>query len=115
MRWEKLAPLIAKVDQTYNRARAEIEAFVRFIEGSSGSTRSTYISRSECCVVAPLQEYNQNALSLSKRRIPIVLFLRPRALFAVHEFSRSSNPSRRWLLHLQYRAETISQPFDTAL
>jgi len=38
MRWEKLAPLIAKVDQTYDRARVEIEVFVRFIEGGSGPT-----------------------------------------------------------------------------
>ena len=36
MRWEKLAPLIAKVDQTYEQARVEIEAFVRFIEGRGG-------------------------------------------------------------------------------
>jgi hypothetical protein len=32
MRWDKLAPLIAKVDQTYDRAKLEIEAFVRFVE-----------------------------------------------------------------------------------
>jgi hypothetical protein len=32
MRWEKLAPLIAKVDHTYQQARLEIEAFLRFIE-----------------------------------------------------------------------------------
>ena len=37
MRWEKLAPLIAKVDQTYHQARIEIEAFVRFIESTSAS------------------------------------------------------------------------------
>ena len=36
MRWEKLAPLIAKVDQTYDRARVEIEAFMRFIERGGG-------------------------------------------------------------------------------
>ena len=36
MRWEKLAPLIANVDQTYDRVRVEIEAFVRFIEGGAG-------------------------------------------------------------------------------
>ena len=32
MRWDKLAPLVAKVDGTYNLARTEIESFVRFIE-----------------------------------------------------------------------------------
>jgi hypothetical protein len=32
MRWEKLFPLIAKVDRTYDQTRAEIGAFVRFIE-----------------------------------------------------------------------------------
>jgi hypothetical protein len=32
MRWDKLAPLIAKVDQTYDRAKLEIGAFVRFVE-----------------------------------------------------------------------------------
>jgi hypothetical protein len=36
MRWEKLYPLIAKVDQTYDQARGEIGAFVRFIEEESG-------------------------------------------------------------------------------
>ena len=35
MRWEKLAPLIAKVDQTYDQARAEIEAFVRYAESNT--------------------------------------------------------------------------------
>jgi hypothetical protein len=35
MRWEKLAPLIGKVDQTYDHASAEIEAFVRFIESGA--------------------------------------------------------------------------------
>lgn len=38
MRWEKIAPLIAKVDQTYDLARVEIEAFVRFIEDGAGPT-----------------------------------------------------------------------------
>jgi hypothetical protein len=36
MRWEKLAPLIAKVDRTYEGARGEIEAFVDFIEKDAG-------------------------------------------------------------------------------
>lgn len=35
MRWEKLFPLVAKVDPTYNQARDEINAFVRFIESES--------------------------------------------------------------------------------
>lgn len=37
MRWEKLAPLIAKVDQTYDQARVEIETFVRFIESGAAT------------------------------------------------------------------------------
>jgi len=37
MRWEKLSPLIAKVDPTYALTRAEIEAFVRFVESGAGS------------------------------------------------------------------------------
>jgi hypothetical protein len=32
MRWEKLVPLISKVDPTYDRTRNEIGAFVRFLE-----------------------------------------------------------------------------------
>lgn len=32
MRWEKLVPLIAKVDSTYDRTAAAIGSFVRFIE-----------------------------------------------------------------------------------
>lgn len=32
MRWEKLAPLMAKVDVTYQQTKTEIEAFVQFIE-----------------------------------------------------------------------------------
>jgi hypothetical protein len=36
MRWEKIAPLIAKVDQTYDQARVQIETFVRFIESDTG-------------------------------------------------------------------------------
>lgn len=38
MRWEKLCPLVAKVDQTYNQARNEIEAFLRFIEEDARTT-----------------------------------------------------------------------------
>lgn len=32
MRWEKLVPLIDKIDGTYKQARAEIEAFAQFLE-----------------------------------------------------------------------------------
>jgi hypothetical protein len=35
MRWEKLAPLIAKVGRTFEQTDAEIQAFVRFIEAQS--------------------------------------------------------------------------------
>jgi hypothetical protein len=38
MRWEKLFPLIAKVDRTYNQARSEIENFVHFIDQDAGPT-----------------------------------------------------------------------------
>jgi hypothetical protein len=38
MRWEKLRPLVAKIDGTYNQARSEIEAFKRFIEEVPGTT-----------------------------------------------------------------------------
>lgn len=38
MRWEKLSPLVAKVDRTYNQARGEIEAFMSFIEKDAGTT-----------------------------------------------------------------------------
>jgi hypothetical protein len=38
MRWEKLFPLIAKVDRTYNEARDEIGAFLLFIETESSLT-----------------------------------------------------------------------------
>src|SRR5271168_3649366 len=31
MRWDKLVPLIAKVDQTYDQARAEIGAFLSIV------------------------------------------------------------------------------------
>jgi hypothetical protein len=37
MRWEKLSPLIAKVDPTYELAKAEIEAFAHFIESDPKS------------------------------------------------------------------------------
>jgi len=36
MRWEKLFPLLAKVNQTYDEAKREIEVFVTFIEESTG-------------------------------------------------------------------------------
>jgi hypothetical protein len=35
MRWDKLAPLVAKVDQTYLQARQELENLHRFL-GSRG-------------------------------------------------------------------------------
>jgi hypothetical protein len=35
MRWEKLSPLVAEVDRTYERTKLEIEAFIRFIEAGS--------------------------------------------------------------------------------
>ncbi len=38
MRWEKLVPLISKVDRTYDQTSNEIGAFVRFLEEESGST-----------------------------------------------------------------------------
>ena len=37
MRWEKLAPLIAKVDRTYDDTREQFEAFVVFVEKDAGS------------------------------------------------------------------------------
>jgi hypothetical protein len=40
MRWEKLYPLVTKVDQTYDQARGEIEAFLRFVEEGAGTTLS---------------------------------------------------------------------------
>jgi len=36
MRWNKLHPLVAKVDSTYEHARSELEAFATFIEQQSG-------------------------------------------------------------------------------
>ena len=35
MRWEKLSPLVAKVDPTYRQTEAEIGTFVRFIEAGA--------------------------------------------------------------------------------
>jgi len=35
MRWEKLVPLIAKVDHTYEQARREIEGFLDFVRSRS--------------------------------------------------------------------------------
>ena len=36
MRWDKLYPLIGKVDITYTRARIELEAFTTFVEHQTG-------------------------------------------------------------------------------
>lgn len=36
MRWEKIAPLIAKAGPTHDRTEAEIGAFLRFIEAGGG-------------------------------------------------------------------------------
>jgi hypothetical protein len=38
MRWEKLSPLVAKVDQTYDRTVREIESFVRFLRSRGNLT-----------------------------------------------------------------------------
>jgi hypothetical protein len=35
MRWNRLQPLVAKVDSTYMRARGELEAFADFTEQHS--------------------------------------------------------------------------------
>lgn len=35
MRWEKLMPLLARVDLTYKQTEAEIGRFVRFIEAGA--------------------------------------------------------------------------------
>ena len=40
MRWEKLSPLVAKVDRTYDQTKIEIEAFVQFIEAGAEPTGS---------------------------------------------------------------------------
>lgn len=37
MRWDKLYPLLAKVDSTYDRARNELEAFISFAEQQPGN------------------------------------------------------------------------------
>jgi hypothetical protein len=44
MRWEKLMPLLARVDHTYKRTEAKIGTFVRFIEagGRTVETPSRY-------------------------------------------------------------------------
>jgi hypothetical protein len=36
MRWDRLYPLVAKVDQTYRDVNEEMKAFGEFIEGTSG-------------------------------------------------------------------------------
>jgi hypothetical protein len=36
MRWDKLHPLIAKVDITYTHAKSELEAFTAFVEQQTG-------------------------------------------------------------------------------
>ncbi len=36
MRWNKLHPLVAKVDRTYEQARSELEAFAAFVEQQTG-------------------------------------------------------------------------------
>jgi hypothetical protein len=38
MRWQKLYPLVAKVDATYNEVRDEIQAFSRFVENDPATT-----------------------------------------------------------------------------
>jgi hypothetical protein len=35
IRWEKLMPLLARVDQAYQQTEAEIRTFVRFIEAGA--------------------------------------------------------------------------------
>ncbi len=35
MRWNKLQPLVAKVDSTYTQARSELDAFAGFAEQQS--------------------------------------------------------------------------------
>ncbi len=37
MRWEKLYPLVAKVDRTYERVRSELEVFADFIDQHAGN------------------------------------------------------------------------------
>ena len=36
MRWDKLHPLVTKVDSTYEDARSELEAFADFVEQQTG-------------------------------------------------------------------------------
>jgi hypothetical protein len=36
MRWEKLHPLVAKVDRTYEHARGELEALTGFLDPKAG-------------------------------------------------------------------------------
>ena len=36
MRWDKLAPLLARVDQVYRQAKQEIEVFCVFLQSESG-------------------------------------------------------------------------------
>ena len=36
MRWDKLYPLVAKVDATYEDARSELETFIAFVEEQTG-------------------------------------------------------------------------------
>ncbi len=36
MRWEKLRPLVAKVDGAYERARGELEVFIGFLDQQAG-------------------------------------------------------------------------------
>jgi hypothetical protein len=38
MRWDKLRPLVAKVDSTYEHARSELQAFTAFLEQQTGKT-----------------------------------------------------------------------------
>jgi hypothetical protein len=38
MRWTKLSPLLAKVDETYDRFRSEIDSFVSFVRTRSSDT-----------------------------------------------------------------------------
>lgn len=37
MRWDKLSPLVAKVDHTYEQATLEIGAFVQFVQRGAGA------------------------------------------------------------------------------
>ena len=36
MRWDKLSPLVAKVDQTYSQVRQELESFQEFLHSRNG-------------------------------------------------------------------------------